>query len=43
MCEMASGESWQPEQDATVGDITRVVAAASVVVPVVALNENPLP
>ncbi len=43
MCEMASVESWQAEQAATVGDITRVVGAASVVTPLVALKENPLP
>ena len=43
MCEMASDESWQAEQTATVGDVTRVVGAASVVTPVAALKENPLP
>jgi hypothetical protein len=43
MCAVSLLVSWHAEHTAAVGELTSVVAAAGVVVPLLALNEKPLP
>lgn len=43
MWSIAGVESWQPVQALTIGLVTSVVGDASVLRPVVVLNEKPVP